>query len=106
MRAMVRRSVKSRSHQKLLVPLAAFDRRWDDARDVPAERGGTTRNVIAHGGMYGRVAYDAFLEMLSTGLELRLDQCDELRGTAHQVIDGRQHQLERDKADIDGDEVQ
>src|SRR5947209_1910806 len=105
MRAMVRRSVTPRSEQEFAIPLPALDWRRHNTQHIPAERGRTIGNVIARGGMYSRVPHDAFLEILPAGLELRLDQCDELRRTAHHPAKRRQHQSERNETDIDGDEV-
>ena len=51
------------------------------------------------------VAHDALLHVAAAGLELRLDQRDELRRAAQQAIERGQHQLERDEADIDRREV-
>jgi hypothetical protein len=63
------------------------------------------RDVVAHGSMDGAVAHDPFLHTVPARLELRLDQRDELSRPAQQPIDRRQHQLERDEADVDDGEI-
>ncbi len=55
--------------------------------------------------MHGRLAHDALLDVALAGLELRLDQRDQLGARRGQRQRRRQHVLERDEADVDGDDV-
>ena len=63
------------------------------------------RGSAAHGVMDGRVAHDAFADMAAARLELRLDQRNGLGGGTHQRQRWCQHELERDEAHVDDDEV-
>ena len=84
------------------VAVAAGDRRGDDAGDAPAER----RNKAERCRRRPRPAPTAsrtmpFLTCAAPRLELRLDQRDQLRARREQLERGRQHQLERNEADVD-----
>src|SRR5579871_2748730 len=105
MRAMVSRSATGSSEKKFRIAVAASDGRRDDPGNTPAQRGDMRGNVLAHGGMHRAIAHDAFLEMRAAGLELWLDQRNELRRHRRERQRSRQHQLERDEADVCSNDI-
>ncbi len=52
-----------------------------------------------------RVAHDSLFDLLPADLVLRLDQCNKIGRRDRERANCRQHVLERDEADVDGDEV-
>ena len=74
-------SVTRRSEQEFGIAVAAVDRRGDYPEHAPAERDDELRDIVADGGMNSGIAHDAFFDGARAGLELRLDQRDELRGS-------------------------
>src|SRR5687767_12475543 len=97
MRVTVSRSGTSRTEEEFAVAITAFDGRGDNASSRPAEAGDDFGDAGAHGVMHLRVAHDAFLEARAPGLELRLDQCDQLCRQPRKRERRWQHQLERDE---------
>ena len=53
----------------------------------------------------GRVADDALAHLGAAGLELRLDQRDDVGAGPQQRRDDRQNLAQRDERDVDGDDV-
>src|SRR5580700_3609904 len=78
-RSMTRRSTTLGLDKKFAVAVAAKDRRRRDGTDAPAERSQEGADVVADGGVDGRIAHDAFLDVAAAGFELRLDQRNECR---------------------------
>src|SRR6185503_10625643 len=104
-RAMARRSVTGGPEQKFGVAVAARNGRGDDVDNAPAERCYGRGNSVADVAMDCDVAHDAALQRRAPGLELRLDQRDQLRRRARQRQRGGQHQLERNEAYVDSNQV-
>ena len=73
------------------------------ASTVQPSDAGEGGDVVAHRGMDLRVAHDAFLQVLTSRLELRLDQRDEPAGGRRERERRRQDEPERDEAHIGDD---
>src|ERR1700745_3880167 len=102
---MVRRSTTSRADEELGVAIAAGDWRGKDA-DIPAaERGCERGDVVADFLMYRRVTDDSALGMFSRSLKLRLDQREKTHRGCRKRQCNRKHELERDEADVDYDDI-
>src|SRR5690348_4706588 len=104
-RAMVSCSVTRRPEQEFGIAVAAGDWRGDDAEHAPAERTDESGNIGANRRMHGVVAHNAFLYLRRSGFELRFDQGDDLGAMTDQLERRRQHQFQRDEADIDGGKI-
>src|SRR3984957_8687816 len=104
-RVITSRSTTRRLDEEFAIAVAAENGRGHMGADAPALAHHKRGDVLAYCLMHCRVAHDAFLDSGSLdigtlGLELRLDQRDEAGTRPQQLADRRQHQLERDEADI------
>src|SRR5215469_12576500 len=91
--------------EELAIAFAAADGRGDDLRDAPAVRAHEGGDLVADRRMNEWIAHDAFFLLTSADFELRLDQRQEMRRRSRKCERRRQHELERDEARIDDDEV-
>src|SRR6185437_14504550 len=101
MREIVSRSTTAGRNEEFAVAVAAEDRGGDDTAEAPAARSKQRLGVGADGGVHGRIADDAFLDVAPRRLELRLDERDHVGTRRQQPFDRRQHELERDEAHVD-----
>src|SRR5436190_15472229 len=104
-RAMASRSVTPCPQQELAVALTTEDWRWQDPLNLPAERSNERDDLLAHARLHDGVADDPFVDIAQSGLELRLDQRHEVGGGSRQPQCGGKHELERDEAHVDDDEI-
>src|SRR5215831_13401123 len=86
--------------KEFAVAVAARNRRGDDAAHAPAFRGKERGDVVAHGAMYRRVAYDAFFDRGPRCFELRFDQRHDGRACAEERADRGQNEFQRDEAHV------
>src|SRR5436309_10414450 len=99
------RSVTPPSEQELAIAARAEDRRRQDAGDPPSERGDDIGDFLADPRLDGDIADDSLLDAAASGLELGLDQRDEIGREARKPQCRGQPQLQRDEAHVDDDEI-
>mgnify|MGYP004712087101 CR=1 FL=1 len=87
----------ARGEQELAVAGPGGHRRGDEAEHREPEPFERRPHLVADGRVHRLVAHDAAAsDPLAPGLELRLDQRDEMTAPAQASHDGRQNQPERD----------
>src|SRR6516162_364299 len=106
MRVMQRCSVTHAPEQELAIAVAAENRGGHEPGYSPAQGPHECGNGFADRSMHGRIAHYSLLHRSAPGLELRLDQRNEMSAGARQGERGRQHQGKRDEAHIDRDEIE
>src|SRR5579872_699274 len=102
---MIKRSTTMRADEKFKIAVTAGDRRGKDADAGAAEGGREGGDVVADFPMYDGIADNAALGMLSRGLELRLDQREQVHRGRRQRQRDRQYRFQRNEADVDDDDV-
>src|SRR5437868_2942903 len=103
--AMVTRSATARADQEFAVAVSAGDGRGHDADARPVQVAIEPLGDVGGGLLrQSRVAHDpALADLLPSDLELRLDQEDPPRPRRGQCQRRRQHEAERDEANVDDD---
>src|SRR6266566_6291260 len=97
------RSTTARAEEEFSIAVAAGDRRGEHLDLLASERGREGFDVVTDLGVYGGVANDAALGMLSLRLELRLDQRQQMHRRRRERQRHRQHGFQRNEADVDDD---
>src|SRR5215211_2099745 len=98
-------SATARAQEEFDIAVAAADRGRKHLDIGAAERSREGRDIVADFLMHHRIADDAVLGMFSIGLELRLDQRQEMHRRGRQRQRHRQHRLQGNEADVDDDDI-
>src|ERR1700686_1116834 len=102
---MTRRSTTARAEEEFEVAVAARDRAWKHLDPGAPELCREGRDAVADLPVHRRIADDAALGMLSRRLELRLYQRQQMHRRRRQRERHRQHGFQRNKTDIDDDDI-
>src|SRR5262245_37383509 len=98
-------SVTRGSEQEFGVAAAAVDGRGDDPKQAPVQFVDECRDVVADSAVNGGVAHNSFFYGAGSGLKLGLDQRNEFGRSFAERGCSWQDQLERNEADVDGDQL-